>query len=55
MSPSERYEYDNYGIVPDDIAEKAKSDKKAQLLLVLGMGSAITFGIFFGGKDTKSR
>ena len=55
MSPSERYEYDNYGIVPDDIAEKAKSDKKAQLLFALGMGSAITFGIFFGGKDTKSR
>lgn len=35
MSPSERYEYDNYGIVPDDITEKANANRKAELLFAL--------------------
>ena len=55
MSPSERYEYDNYGIVPDDITEKANANQKAGMLFALGLGSAITLGIFLGGKDKKSR
>ncbi len=55
MSPSERYEYDNYGIVPDDITEKANANQKAGMLCFLGLGGAISLGVVLGGKNTKSR
>ena len=55
MSPSERYEYDNYGIVPNDITAKAKAKQKTGILCLLGLGAAISLGVVLGGKNTKSR
>ena len=55
MSPSERYGYETYGFVPDDITEKAQAKQRATALLILGLGSAVGAGWVIGSKNKKSR
>lgn len=55
MSPSERYQYENYGFVPDDISEAAGTNRIAGALYIFVLSAGVAAGFIAAGKDKKSR